>query len=96
MAFARLHFSDVVTAEIAKKALDFLRDVFKEFDSAIVVIEDPRELVCKEIADFYQKRPNIPFDFNDTVESIKNRSPMLETYLGNGKGLDTQMVITKS
>jgi DNA replicative helicase MCM subunit Mcm2 (Cdc46/Mcm family) len=90
MAFARLHFSDVVTAELAKKALDFLRDVFKEFDSAIVVIEDPRELVCKEIADFYQKRPDIPFDFNDTVESIKNRSPMLDTYLGNGKGLDTQ------
>ena len=90
MAFARLHFSDIVTAEITKKALDFLAEVFREFDSTIVVIEDPRELVCREIAQFYFARPNMPYDFNDTVESIKNTSSMLETYLGNGKGLDTQ------
>jgi hypothetical protein len=90
MAFARLHFSNVVTAEIAKKALTFLADVFRDFDNTVVVIEDPREIVCKEIADFYMQRPNIPYDFNDTVESIKNRSSMLETYLGDGKGLDTQ------
>ena len=32
----------------------------------------------------------MPYDFNDTVKTIKNRSSMLESYLGNGKGLDTQ------
>ena len=90
MAFARFHFSDIVTAEIAKKALDFLAEVNRAFDSTIVVIEDPRELVCREIAEFYFSRPNIPYDFNDTVKTIKNRSSMLESYLGNGKGLDTQ------
>lgn len=89
MAFARLYFSDLVTGEITKKALDFVARVFKEFDSSIVLIEDPRELVCKEIAESYFKRPNMPYDFNDTVETIKNRSSMLENYLGNGKGLDT-------
>jgi DNA replicative helicase MCM subunit Mcm2 (Cdc46/Mcm family) len=90
MAFARLYFSDIVTADIAKKALDFLRDVFREFDSTVVVIEDPREIVCREIADFYMQRPNIPYDFSDSVETIKARSSMLEAYLGDGKGLDTR------
>jgi hypothetical protein len=90
MAFARLHFSDIVTAEIAKKALDFLGNIFREFDSTVVVIEDPREIVCREIADFYMQRPNIPYDFSDSVETIKARSSMLEAYLGDGKGLDTR------
>jgi DNA replicative helicase MCM subunit Mcm2 (Cdc46/Mcm family) len=90
MVFARLHFSEIVTGEIAKKALDYLTELFKEFDDTIVVIEDPRELVCREIADFYFTRPNVPYDFNDIVQSVKNRSSMLETYLGDGMGLDTQ------
>lgn len=63
MAFARLHFSEVVTYEIAKKALDFVADVYRDFDNTVVVIEDPRELVCKEIADFYLQRPNMSYDF---------------------------------
>ena len=49
MAFARLHFSDIVTAEITKKALDFLAKIFREFDSTIVVIEDPRELYAGKL-----------------------------------------------
>jgi DNA replicative helicase MCM subunit Mcm2 (Cdc46/Mcm family) len=90
MAFARLHFSEVVTAEIAKKALDFLAKVFKDFDDTVVVIEDPREIVCREIANFYFQRPNMPYDFNDSIEVVKQRSSMLEGYLGDGKAIDFQ------
>jgi hypothetical protein len=90
MAFARFHFSNVVTADIAKMALAFLADLFRDFDSTVVVIDDPRETICKEIAKFYMQSPNIPFDFTDSVNYVKAKSTMLDSYLGNGSGFDTQ------
>jgi hypothetical protein len=90
MAFARLQFSNVVTAEIAKKAFKFLTDVFREFDASVAIVEDPRETICKEIAKFYMENLNISFDFSDTMNIIKAKNTMLDTYLGNGNGLDTQ------
>jgi DNA replicative helicase MCM subunit Mcm2 (Cdc46/Mcm family) len=49
MAFARLHFSNIVTAEIAREAIEFLTKMYKAFDSSVVVIQDPRDAACREI-----------------------------------------------
>ena len=67
LAFARLHFSNIVTSEIAKEAIDFLPKMYQAFDSNVVVVEDPREATCHEIAKFLQESPNMPFEFQDCI-----------------------------
>jgi DNA replicative helicase MCM subunit Mcm2 (Cdc46/Mcm family) len=61
-AFARLHFSNIVTYEIAKEAIDFLTEMHKEFDSNITAVQDPRDITCYEIMKFLQEYPDITYD----------------------------------
>lgn len=81
-AFARLHFSNLVTAQIAKEAIDFLTRMYQAFDSTIVVVQDPREAACREIAKFLQQNPNIPYDFQDCINYATSNSTLAGTYIG--------------
>jgi replicative DNA helicase Mcm len=83
MAFARLHFSSVVTAEIAKKAMEFITGIFKAFDRTVVLVQDPREATCQEIANFLQQNPNIPYTFQDCINYAADKNSLVGTYLGN-------------
>jgi spermidine/putrescine-binding protein len=81
IVFARLHFTNVVTAEIAKEAIDFLTRMYRVFDSNVVVVQDSREATCHEIAKFLMENPNMPYDFQDCINySASNNT--LEAYLG--------------
>ncbi len=82
IAFARLHFSNVVTAEIAKKAMEFITGMFKAFDSTVVLVQDPREATCQEIANFLQQNPNIPYTFQDCINYAAENNSLVGTYLG--------------
>jgi hypothetical protein len=82
MAFARLHFSNIVTAEIAKKAMDFVTNIFKSFDNTVVLVQDPREATCQEIANFLQQNPNIPYTFQDCINYAADKNSLVGTYLG--------------
>lgn len=82
MAFARVRFSNVVTAEIAKEAIDFLTKMYREFDSSVAVVHDPRDAAGFEIANFLQENPNIPYDFGDLINDAVSVNPFVEAYLG--------------
>jgi spermidine/putrescine-binding protein len=82
MAFARLHFSNIVTADIAKEAIDFLTKMYRAFDSSIVVVQDPREATCHEIANFLMQNPNMPYDFQDCINYATSNNTLVELYLG--------------
>ena len=62
-----MHFSNIVTTEIAKEAIDFLTRMYHLFDSNVAVVQDPREATCYEIAKFLQENPNMPYDFQDGI-----------------------------
>ncbi|CAN5476243.1 hypothetical protein BH18THE2_BH18THE2_27600 [soil metagenome] len=83
MAFARLHFSDEVTAAIAKESIDFITRIFKIFDSSVEVVQDPRDAACLAVAEFLMKTPNMPFDFSDCVNYAITSHKLVESYLGN-------------
>ena len=70
IAFARLHFSNIVTAEIAREAIDFLTEMYRAFDSNVAVVQDPREASCHEIAKFLQTNPNMPYEFQDGINYV--------------------------
>jgi hypothetical protein len=82
MAFARLHFSNIVTAEIAREAIEFLTKMYKAFDSSVVVVQDPRDAACREIVKFLTQTPNIPFDFQDCINYAASNNSLVESYLG--------------
>ena len=82
IAFARLHFSNVITAEIAKKAMDFLTTMFQSFDSTVVLVEDPREATCREITKFLQQNPNFPHTFQDCINYAAENNSLIRAYLG--------------
>jgi DNA replicative helicase MCM subunit Mcm2 (Cdc46/Mcm family) len=83
MAFARLHFSDEVTAAISKESIDFITRIFKTFDSSVEVVQDPRDAACLAVAEFLMKTPNMPFDFSDCVNYAITSHKLVESYLGN-------------
>ena len=83
IAFARLHFSNEVTASIAKKSIEFITRLFKAFDNTVEVVHDPRDAVCLLVAEFLMKTPNMPFDFSDCVNYAITRNKLVEAYLGN-------------
>jgi hypothetical protein len=82
MAFARLHFSNVVTGEIARKAMEYVRAMFQSFDSTVALVEDPREATCKEIASFLQQNSNIPYTFQDCINYAADINSLVGAYLG--------------
>ena len=82
IAFARLHFSDIVTTEIVKEAINFLTDMYHSFDSNIAIVQDPREVTCYEIAKFLQENPNMPYDFQDCINYAADHNILVEAYLG--------------
>ncbi len=82
IAFARLHFSSIVTSEIAKEAIDFLTKMYRVFDSNVVVVQDPREATCLEIAKFLQENPNIPYEFQDCINYATDHNTLVQAYLG--------------
>jgi replicative DNA helicase Mcm len=82
IAFARLHFSNLVTAEIAKEAIDFLAKMFREFDSAVTVVQDPRDIICQEIIKFLTQTPNMPFDLHDCINYASSSNSLVEAYIG--------------
>ena len=84
MAFARLHFSNIVTAEIAKEAIDFLRKMFEAFDETVMVVEDPRDATCREITKFLQESPGIPYEFQELINHAGKVNTLVEAYLGKG------------
>jgi DNA replicative helicase MCM subunit Mcm2 (Cdc46/Mcm family) len=67
MAYARLRFSNVVTLEIAKEAIEFLTKLYREFDSSVSIVHDPRDAACFEIASFLQENPNFTYDFQELI-----------------------------
>lgn len=81
-AFARLHFSNLVTSEIAREAIEFLVRMFQAFDINVVVVQDPREAACQEIAKFLTQNPNIPYDFQDCINYAASNNTLVEAYLG--------------
>jgi hypothetical protein len=82
MAFARLHFSNIVTLDIAKEAIDFLGKMYKEFDSSVSVVHDPRDTACFEITSYLQENPNMPYDFSDLINRSTEVNRFVEAYLG--------------
>jgi|GEM_PF-1717052 len=82
MAFARLHFSNLVTAEIAKEAIDFLNRMYRAFDSSVVVVQDPRDATCQEIIKFLIQTPNMPYDFQDCINYAASNNTLVEAYIG--------------
>jgi hypothetical protein len=72
MTYARLRFSNVVTAEIATEAIDFLSKMYR----------DPRDAACFEIARYLQENPNMPYDFSDLINRASDVNPFVEVYLG--------------
>jgi DNA replicative helicase MCM subunit Mcm2 (Cdc46/Mcm family) len=82
IAFARLRFSNMVTAEITKESIDFLTKMYKAFDKNVVVVQDPREVVCHAIAKFLMANPNIAHDFQDCMNYAVSASTVAEAYLG--------------
>jgi replicative DNA helicase Mcm len=82
IAFARLHFSNIVTTEIAKEAIEFLTNMYHAFDRNVAIVEDPREATCHEIAKFLQESPNLPFEFQDCINYATSKNSLVETYLG--------------
>ena len=83
MAFARLHFSKIVTAEIAKEAIDFLSRMYRAFDSSVVVVQDPRDATCQEIIKFLIQNPNMPYDFQDCIDHAANTAHGLSIHGNN-------------
>jgi DNA replicative helicase MCM subunit Mcm2 (Cdc46/Mcm family) len=81
-AFARLRFSNLITAKIAKEAIEFLTRMYQAFDSNVVVVQDPREAACLEIAKFLMQNPNIPYDFQDCINYATSNNTSVEAYLG--------------
>ena len=81
-AFARLHFSNIVTAEIAKEAIQFLTNIYNAFDRNVAIVQDPREATCHEIAKFLQEIPNMPFEFQACINHAARKNSLVETYLG--------------
>jgi hypothetical protein len=67
VAFARLHFSNVVTAEIAKEAIEFLTKMYRAFDQSAVLVQDPRDATCQEIVKFLIQNPDIPYEHQDCI-----------------------------
>jgi DNA replicative helicase MCM subunit Mcm2 (Cdc46/Mcm family) len=82
MAVARLRFSNVVTLEIAKEAIDFLTKMYKEFDENVSVVHDPRDATCFEIVAYLQENPSMPYDFGDLINRATQVNPFVEAYLG--------------
>ena len=41
-AFARLHFSNIVTAEIAKEAIQFLTNIYNAFDRNVAIVQESK------------------------------------------------------
>lgn len=82
IAFARLHYSNVVTVEIAKEAIAFLTNMYHAFDRNVAIVEDPREATCHEIAKFLQESPNMPYEFQDCINYAASKNSLVETYLG--------------
>jgi replicative DNA helicase Mcm len=82
IAFARLHFSNIVTADVAKEAIDFLTRMYQAFDRTVVVVQDPREATCHEIVKFLMENPSMPYDFQDCINYATSRSTLVEAYLG--------------
>ena len=82
IAFAGLHFSNIVTSEIVKEAINFLTRMYYTFDSNVAVVQDPREATCYEIAKFLQQSPNMPYDFQDCINYATDHNTLVEAYLG--------------
>jgi replicative DNA helicase Mcm len=82
IAFARLHFSNEVTVEIAKKSLAFITRIFKAFDNSVEIVEDPRDAASFAVAEFLMKTPNMPFKFSDCVNYAITSTKLVESYLG--------------
>jgi DNA replicative helicase MCM subunit Mcm2 (Cdc46/Mcm family) len=82
IAFARLHFSNVVIAEIAKEAINYLTKMYREFNTNVTVVHDPRDTACFEIAKFLQENPNMSYDFQDLINHAVSVNPFVEAYLG--------------
>jgi len=49
MGYARLHFSNVVTAEIAKEAIDFLTKMYQVTDSYHSLCIDKKDIISAEL-----------------------------------------------
>ena len=71
-----------VSMAFAKKSMDFVTTMFKSFDNTVVLVQDPREATCQEIANFLQQNPNIPYTFQDCINYAAENNSLVGTYLG--------------
>jgi DNA replicative helicase MCM subunit Mcm2 (Cdc46/Mcm family) len=46
MACARLHFSNIVAIDLAKKTIYFITRTYKPFDSTVIVVQNSRGATC--------------------------------------------------
>ena len=56
-AFARLHFSNIVTAEIAKEAIQFLTNIYNAFDRNVAIYKIQGKLLAMKSQNFCKKFP---------------------------------------
>jgi DNA replicative helicase MCM subunit Mcm2 (Cdc46/Mcm family) len=83
IAFARLHFSNIVTVDIAKEAIDFITELFKEFDKTVVVVQDPRDIACEEIIKYLKETPGVTHYFEECLRHTAHSNTLVETYIGS-------------
>jgi DNA replicative helicase MCM subunit Mcm2 (Cdc46/Mcm family) len=81
-SFARLHFSNLVTSEIAKEAMNFLTKMYRAFDRNVVLVQDPRDATCQEIVKFLTQNPNMPYEFQDCINYAASNNTLIEAYVG--------------
>jgi DNA replicative helicase MCM subunit Mcm2 (Cdc46/Mcm family) len=82
IAFARLHFSNVVTVGIAKEATDFITGIFSEFDKTIVLVQDPRDVAYEEIIKYLREIPGLVHEFKECLNHAAHSNTLVETYIG--------------
>jgi hypothetical protein len=56
--------------------------MYQVFDSNVVVVQDPREATCHEIAKFLMENSNIPYDFQDCINYAASNNTLVEAYVG--------------
>ena len=89
IAFARLHFSNIVTAEFAKEAIDFMTGLFRDFDKTVMIVSNPISTTCEEIIKYLKESPGVAHDFEECLTHAIASNTLVEAYLkGSSPTLD--------
>ncbi len=56
--------------------------MYRSFNANVVLVQDPREATCQEIAKFLQTNPNMPYEFQDAINYASEHNTLVEVYVG--------------